>query len=93
MFKFQYKVTECNGNTVRTTYTYNRADFKAAWNTSDFALMELKKSPLSNQEITWLGWDRSGNVPSEGTGIHHPQGDVMKISFDENTLSETAYGT
>jgi hypothetical protein len=23
--------------------------------------MELKKSPLGNQEITWLGWGRTGN--------------------------------
>jgi len=91
MFKFQYKVTECNGNTVRTTYTYSRAYFRAAWYTSDFALMELKKSPLGNQEITWLGWDKSGSTPSEGTGIHHPKGDVMKISFDENSLKETSW--
>jgi hypothetical protein len=92
MFKFQYKVTECNGSTVRTTYTYNHADFRAAWDTTDFALMELKNSPLGNDEITWLGWDRGSNTPTEGTGIHHPQGDVMKISFDTNALSETAYG-
>lgn len=91
MFKFQYKVTECNGNTVRTSYTYNRANFRAAWNNTDFALMELKESPLGNQEITWLGWDRSGSTPSEGTGIHHPNGDVMKVAFAYDKLNSSSW--
>jgi hypothetical protein len=84
-FRFQYKVTECNGNTVRTSHTYNRAYFRAAWNTTDFSLMELKNSPLENDEISWLGWDRRGYVPSDVTCIHHPAGDVMKISKDNES--------
>jgi V8-like Glu-specific endopeptidase len=91
MFKFQYKVTECGGSTIRRTYGYNGDQFRAAYNPTDFALVELDNSPLGNEEITWLGWDRTGNSSSEGTGIHHPSGDVMKISFDEDQLLETSY--
>jgi len=55
-----------------------------------FALVELEESPWTNDEIAFLGWDRSGNNPTQGTGIHHPRGDVMKITIDYNSLSETA---
>ena len=37
--------------------------------------------------LSWLGWDRSGNTPSNGAGIHHPQGDIMKISIDEDDFT------
>jgi len=53
---------------------------------TDFALMEMNSSPANNARFSWLGWDRSGNTPTTGTGIHHPAGDVMKISFDYHSL-------
>jgi len=91
MFKYQYKMSECNGSTATTGITYNGATFRAAWNTSDFVLMEMDNSPIGNTQFSWLGWDRSGNIPTSGTGIHHPSGDVMKISLDNNSLIETNY--
>ena len=87
MFKFQYKMSSCSGGHVTSGVTYNRATFRAAWNNTDFALMELRNSPAGDSRFSWLGWDRSGNAPTSGTGIHHPSGDVMKISFDYNSLS------
>lgn len=88
MFKFQYKMTSCSGSTATTGITYNGAHFRAAWNTSDFALMEMNNSPLGDARFSWLGWDRSANTPTSGTSIHHPSGDVMKISFDNGSLTE-----
>ncbi|MEA4976834.1 MAG: hypothetical protein VB046_13960, partial [Paludibacter sp.] len=93
MFKFQYKMISCGGNTETTSITYNGANFRAAWNTTDFALMELNNSPVGDERFSWLGWDRSGNTPTSGTGIHHPSGDVMKISFDNDALTETFNGS
>jgi|GEM_PF-331178 len=87
MFKFQYKMTSCGGSSATTGVTYNGADFKAAWQTTDFSLMEMASSPVGNTRFAWLGWDRSGDPPSSGTGIHHPSGDVMKISFDNDNLT------
>lgn len=89
-FRFQFKKTTCDGSVISSTITYNRADFRAAWNETDFALMELINSPLGDETFTWLGWDKTGNIPNSGTGIHHLSGDVMKISFDNDQLSETS---
>ena len=92
MFKFQYKMSSCSGGHVTSGVTYNRATFRAAWNNTDFALMELRNSPAGDSRFSWLGWDRSGNAPTSGTGIHHPSGDVMKISFDNDQLQISSWG-
>jgi len=90
-FRFRYRMTTCEGSTVENYFTYNGDNFRAAWNTTDFALVELVNSPLNDSRVSFLGWDRSGNTPTGGTCIHHPGGDVMKISFDYDPLVETAY--
>jgi hypothetical protein len=82
-FRFYYKKTTCSGNVINSYITYNHANFKAAWKDTDFLLVELKNLMIDNS-IRFLGWDRSGNTSSSGTGIHHPKGDVMKISFDKS---------
>ncbi len=87
-FIFQYKMTTCDGSTATTSVSYNGASFRAAWFGSDFALVEINSLSISNDtRLSWLGWDRSGVPPSSGTSIHHPSGDVMKISFDTDPLS------
>ena len=49
---------------------------------SDFALLRLTQDPRNLAGFTpyYLGWDRSGNSGTGGVGIHHPSGDVKKIS-------------
>ncbi len=91
-FRFDYKYTTCEGSTVASYETFNHATFRSAWYTSDFALVELNSGSVNTLAgITLLGWDRTSNTPSSGVGIHHPDGDVMKISFDNDNLSETSY--
>jgi len=86
-FRFHYKKIDCNGSATYSYITYNYADFRAAWQDTDFALMELLSiGDYANSDIRFLGWDRSGNTPTSGTGIHHPAGDLMKISFDNHSL-------
>jgi hypothetical protein len=87
LFKFQYKKSSCSSNSPTTGITYNSGTLRAAWNSTDFALMEMNTSLIGDSRFTWLGWDRSGNNPTSGTGIHHPMGDVMKISFDNHTIT------
>ena len=69
--------------------TFNGANFRSGWYDSDFALVELYEDAKQFAHLTWLGWDKSGNVPTTGVGIHHPKGDYMKISID-NDPSQTS---
>ena len=84
LFKFCFKKKDCNGNILATSYSYNQATFRAAYNKTDFALMEINHDLSTNNNLFWLGWDKSGNIPTRGVGIHHPSGDVMKISIEND---------
>ena len=58
-----------HGATLRAT----RAD-------TDFTLVELTAAPDTDWNLYYAGWDASGAVPGGTIGIHHPSGDVKKIT-------------
>jgi hypothetical protein len=51
-------------------------------NAADFALLQLQQDPRFLNDFTpyYLGWNRSASNPAGGVCIHHPKGDVKKIS-------------
>lgn len=53
--------------------------------TSDFAILEIDSSFPNNWDLVWAGWDRTGEIPDFTVGIHHPSGDIMKISRDDDS--------
>ena len=50
---------------------------------TDFALLKLIEDPLNKNKVTpyYLGWNATENPGTGGVGIHHPAGDIKKISF------------
>lgn len=52
----------------------------------DFALVEMSVKPPTAYLPYYAGWSRSSTSPSYSFCIHHPQGDVKKISFDDNAM-------
>lgn len=91
LVRFRFRHTSCGGGTIATGVTYDDTQFRAAWFQTDFALVELEDNIINDiysvGAKVWLGWDRSGNTPSSGVGIHHPSGDIMKLSVEENQFS------
>ena len=71
--------------------TFNGANYRAGWYDSDFTLVELYEDAKQFAHLTWLGWDRTGNVPTSGVAIHHPKGDYMKISTDNDASQTTMW--
>lgn len=55
---------------------------------SDFALLKLTEDPRNKDGVTpyYLGWDRSGNAVTSGVVIHHPNGDIKKISITSQII-------
>ena len=93
VFYWGYEHPGCsNGNepahrsTVGATVVANNGS-------SDFALLRLTQDPRNLIGFTpyYLGWDHSGNSGTGGVGIHHPKGDVKKISTYRNVPISTAY--
>jgi len=60
---------------------------------SDVGLLQLNSTPPANYNVYYSGWDRSGTTPTSQTVIHHPDGDVKKISFDIDPATQAAYGS
>ena len=84
VFRFQYKSPTCGGGDDYSYYSYYGATLQANAAISDFALLELDTRPTANTGINYAGWSRNDVAPNSAVGIHHPSGDVMKISFEQD---------
>lgn len=94
MFNWNYEGSGCdNPGSEPTVLTTTGATLKANLESSDFALFELTESPLANNNIQsfFAGWNRnSATTAGASTGIHHPMGDIKKISIDNDALVTNA---
>lgn len=79
---------------IQTNFTMSGAEVRANNAKSDFALVELFNSIPSSWDISFAGWDHSDALPEFEIGIHHPNGDIMKICRDDSgAVRENAAGT
>jgi|GEM_PF-538393 len=58
---------------------------------SDFALLQLNSAPPEDYNAYYLGWSNEDVTSNAGTTIHHPQGDIMKISAYSTPLISTSW--
>jgi hypothetical protein len=81
-FYWNYESPACSPTTYPTPLSTSGAVVVANNAATDFALLRLEEDPKTDSNITtyYLGWDRTGNSGTGGVGIHHPAGDVKKIS-------------
>lgn len=88
-FRFNYD-SPCNGGEPSTWLTYSGANYRAAWAATDFALLELTGSIVGQKNLALAGWNRATIPPTQVVRtIHHPKGDVKKISVDNEPLITT----
>lgn len=61
---------------------------------TDFALLRLFQTPPEAYNVYYSGWDATGAPAEEVVGIHHPSGDIKKISrsFDEVEATQQVVG-
>lgn len=60
---------------------------------SDFFLLELNNSPPASYNPYYVGWDANNVGATSGVSIHHPSGDIKKISSYTTTLTSTSWGS
>jgi hypothetical protein len=87
IFMFNYESPGCNNQNGPTYMTVQGSTLLNNSSSSDFALLRLQEDIPESYEVHYAGWDASGNTPSTPVGIHHPSGDIKKISFDYNNAS------
>lgn len=83
-FTFQAWSATCTPSQNSNGITFNGSALRARNASTDFCLVELNNTPPANSNIHYAGWDRSGAAATQATAIHHPSGDVMKISRANN---------
>lgn len=89
---FNFESTTCVGNTgPYLNNTISGVTERASNGGSDFMLLELSSTPPASYNVFYSGWDRTGNVSTGHVGIHHPAGDVKKITFDVDPGSQATY--
>lgn len=88
-FTFQAWSPTCTPSQNSNGITFNGSTLRANSAGSDFCLVELNNAPPANSGICYAGWNRNIYGITQTTIIHHPKGDVMKITRDVNppTLS------
>ncbi len=93
IFRYNYESATCAGTTGPTSQSISGAVYRAHNAGSDFALLELSSAPPANFNAVYAGWSREGVVVDSAICIHHPSGDIKKISKAKNqTISGTYSG-
>jgi hypothetical protein len=85
IFMFNYESPGCNNQDGITSQTISGATLLSHNYESDFALLRLEENPPEEYDIYFSGWDISGSNPFNCTSIHHPVGDIKKISYHEGS--------
>jgi len=58
---------------------------------SDFYLLELNSFVPSDYEVYYNGWSRIEEPANSGVSIHHPAGDIKKITTYDEPLTSATY--
>lgn len=92
VFQFQTWSNTCSGNNGWSEdVQFNGCQLRANSAASDFALVELNQIPPANSGINYAGWSRETIGITQNTILHHPAGDLMKISRDNNAPTTTTF--
>lgn len=88
---FNYESPTCTNSNGPTTQTVQGTVLRANYSTSDFALVELLEAIPQSYGIYYNGWSAEDVATSNSVAIHHPSGDIKKISFDYDAVTSTEY--
>jgi hypothetical protein len=101
IFYFNYESPICNGPDGPTYHQISGSTLIATGDTLgesmnrdslDFTLVKLSIAPPDSFMPYFAGWNRSDLPAEHTTTVHHPMGDVKKISFDYDP-PQTGYHT
>lgn len=97
VFYFNYESPDCGQNLGSidgyVDQTVSGSILRARSDSLDFALVEMQTMPPANYRPYFSGWNNSALPPSRTFVIHHPNGDVKKISRDYNAPGVGSFST
>lgn len=82
VFQYKYWSETCSPNSGWSEdIQFNGCQLRANDCELDFALVQMNQVPPVSSGITYAGWSRDTTPATSGATIHHPRGDLMKISI------------
>lgn len=90
VFQFNYESASCFGEDGPLDMSISGADLKVYGDSVDFSLVELSALPPASFGVYYAGWDRTDEQFNGTTTLHHPFGDVKKVSTDVDAPSTPA---
>lgn len=91
LFDFNYESPFCVDIDGYDLQSISGAKGLASFDSLDFILVKLSAEIPASYRPYYAGWDASGIVPANSYVIHHPNGDVKKISHDEGTCDTISF--
>jgi len=92
-FAFNYNSPTCDGPDGNFDQSIVGGQLRANYAASDFTLFELSMPPPPAYAIYYAGWNNLDEPALNSTAIHHPSGDVKKISFNDDPLYSGSWGS
>ncbi|OQX98446.1 MAG: hypothetical protein B6I20_11070 [Bacteroidetes bacterium 4572_117] len=95
VFIFNYESETCNGTSGSASQTVSSSSLTATPSSGnlDFSLLTLSSTPPIEYSAYFAGWNRGTGPASSTVCIHHPGGDVKKISLDYDPTTTGNYGS
>ena len=93
IFRFNWQASGCtNPGSSPSFSSLSGSILRARRTPSDFCLVEITGGLVNNTVPAsynpfFSGWDNTGAIPTSAVSIHHPSGDIKKISFDDDPLA------
>lgn len=87
LFYFDYESPECLNRDDTLLYILSGSSLKATSDSIDFTLLQLNESPPASYNPYFGGWTTTVIPAFRVVCIHHPQGDVKKISLDSDQIT------
>ena len=91
IFTFHYLRPNCGSGTPANAQSITGAALIAQDRPTDVLLLELNSKIPTSYDVYYAGWDRSTTGATTSTGLHHPNGDAMKISQARSTATAVSY--
>jgi lysyl endopeptidase len=83
-----YNVPSIDGDVSRSM---SGSSLKASFDSLDFALVRLNTIPPYNYRTFLAGWNMMSIAPTSSYSIHHPVGDIKKVSIDQQSAGSGSF--
>lgn len=96
VFYFDYENEQCGITSANSSKTISGSSLVAtpSGGKLDFSLLRLNQTPPESYKPYYAGWNLTEQPSEKGfTCIHHPKGDVKKISIDNGMISSVTFQT